>query len=197
MAKLRLETSGAHASIERSPAMRAIFSEGFLLDDYGTLLRRLREFYFPLEREIFSELPAGVAEKLEQRRKSPLLDADLRAIGDTSDLASDVVIPRLGSFERKMGAFYVVEGATLGGQIIRKHLHRHFGATVAGALSFYSGYGKQVAQEWRAFGTLLGSLFDQAEQNVQDEVVAGANATFSAMEAWLAPLSVRAVRGDA
>lgn len=96
-----------------------------------------------------------------------------------------------------MGACYVVEGATLGGQIIRKHLHRHFGASVDGALSFYSGYRKQAAQEWRTFGALLGSLFDKAERSVQDEVVAGANATFIALEAWLAPLSGPAVRGEA
>ena len=37
MAKLRLETSRAHASIERSPAMRAIFSEGYSLENYRSL----------------------------------------------------------------------------------------------------------------------------------------------------------------
>ncbi len=96
-----------------------------------------------------------------------------------------------------MGGFYVIEGATLGGQIIRKHLNRRFGASVAAALSFYSGYGKQAAQEWRTFGALLGSLFDKAERSVQDEVVSGANATFIALEEWLAPLSGPAVRGEA
>lgn len=177
--------------------MRAIFSEGFLLEDYRSLLLRLREFYFPLERKIFNELPASVAEKLAHRRKSHLLNADLCALGDTGARSSDVTLPDLSSLGRRMGGCYVIEGATLGGQIIRKHLHRHFGPSVADALSFYSGYGKQAAQEWRAFGALLGSLFDKAERSVQDDVIAGANATFSALEEWLAPLAGPALRGEA
>lgn len=197
MAKLGLETSSAHASIERSPPMRAIFAEDYSLEDYRSLLRRLREFYFPFEEKIFCELPANLAEKLAHRRKTHLLDADLRALGDISASISDVALPALSSFERRMGGLYVIEGATLGGQIIRKHLHRHFGSPVAGALSFYSGYGKQAAQEWRAFGASLGSLFDKAERDAQNEVVAGANATFSALEAWLAPLSGPVLRGEA
>lgn len=176
--------------------MRAIFSEGYSLENYRSLLSRLREFYFPLEQEIFDKLPAEATEKFAQRRKSHLLERDLRALGDIASRRCRA-LPALASFERRMGGLYVIEGATLGGQIIRKHLHRHFGEPVAGALSFYTGYGKHAAREWRAFGALLGSLFDRAPRAAQDDVIAGANATFIALEAWLAPLPGPATRGEA
>lgn len=87
-----------------------------------------------------------------------------------------------------MGALYVTEGATLGGKIIRKQLVGRFGDRVKNALHFYTGYGSQGGAEWRAFREELGALFDHAGAEAQAKVIAGANATFSALELWLAPL---------
>ncbi len=185
MAKLRLETSEAHTSIERSPAMRAIFSEDYSLKNYRSLLRRLWEFYSPLEREVFGKFPKDLATELEYRRKAHCLAADLCALGDTAPVSEDLALPAFTSPAERAGSLYVTEGATLGGQLIRKRLHDHFGDAIVPALSFYSGYGKQAAKEWRAFGALFGGLFDRAGASVQDHVVAGANATFNAMERWL------------
>lgn len=185
MAKLRLETSAAHVSIEQSPHMRALFEADYSFDNYRILLRRLLEFYVPFEASIYENLPTQLATRLDHRRKSHLLRADLGAISDVTDVRP-AAVPVFHSDEERMGGLYVVEGATLGGRLIRKRLLDHFGAAVEPALSFYAGYGKRAAAEWRAFGSLLGGLFDQATEAKRDKVIAGANATFSALEQWLA-----------
>jgi heme oxygenase len=195
MAKLRLETSHAHLSIEQSPRMRAMFVNNYSLQDYRLLLSRLLRFYQPLEAKIFDGLPAHIATKVEHRRKVQWLRADLYALGaEAAFEESDGSVMPFGSLEERMGALYVVEGATLGGLLIRKHLLGHFGQAAAPAMNFYSGYGKRANAEWKNFGALLSSLFDRAGSHAQDRVVAGANATFSALERWLDDLSGPAPR---
>lgn len=184
MAKLRLETSAAHVSIEQSPRMRAIFEGDYSLDKYRILLRRLLEFYIPFEAAVYENLPKQLATRLDHRRKSHLLRADLCAISDLADV-KHARVPAFHSDQERMGGLYVLEGATLGGKIIRKRLLDHFGTAVEPALSFYASYGKRAAAEWRAFGSLLGDLFDQATEAERGKVVAGANATFSALERCL------------
>jgi heme oxygenase len=186
MAKLRLETSHAHLSIEQSPPMRAMFAEGYSLAEYSAVLARLLQFYRPFEDEVFGALPPHIATKIDHRRKTPLLRADLRALGaQQSGAVSDGSVPAFVSFEERMGGLYVLEGATLGGLLIRKHLLGQFGTAAASAMNFYSGYGKRANAEWQAFGSLMGGLFDRAGSAAQRKVVSGANATFSALERWL------------
>lgn len=165
--------------------MRAIFSDDYSLENYRTLLQSLLDFYAPFEAALFESFPKHFETLLDHRRKAHLLRADLSSMGDIASSAQ-AEVPSLGTFEERMGAMYVVEGATLGGAIIRKHLQGHFGGSVSSALSFYSGYGKQAAAEWRSFGKLLESLFARADEQARSKVVAGANATFAAMEDWLA-----------
>jgi heme oxygenase len=198
MAKLRLETSRAHVSIEQSPPMRAMFGEGYSIQSYRLLLSRLLRFYQPLETRIFDGLPAHIATKVEHRRKAPWLEADLSALGvQASHEESDGSVVQLDTLEARMGALYVLEGATLGGLLIRKHLLGQFGAAAASSMNFYSGYGKRANAEWQAFGSLLSGLFDRAGSAAQRQVVSGANATFSALERWLEGLPDPAPTGEA
>jgi heme oxygenase len=79
----------------------------------------------------------------------------------------------------------VLEGATLGGKIIRKRLKEQLGASVEGALRFYDGYGAKAGPAWTAFRALLGERYDHAGPAAQAAVVEGAHATFAAMERWM------------
>jgi heme oxygenase len=198
VAKLRHETRAAHESIERSPRLAAIFSPAFSINDYRELLHRLQQFYAPLEDALFSKLGGDDRALLMHRRKSEWLEQDLRALGEAlKSRKSDVTLPALLSDAHRFGAFYVLEGATLGGKIIRKRLAGHLGAAVETALRFYGGYGAKAGAEWSSFRTLLSARFDRAGTAAQDAVVEGAQATFAAMEQWMAageiaPLSCRA-----
>lgn len=172
--------------------MRAIFSETFSMLHYRKLLRGLLEFHLSFEREIFDHLPRDFATKLEHRRKAHLLRADLQALEACVAVTSDGIILNFRSLAERMGALYVLEGATLGGKIIRKHLLARFGGRVEPAISFYTGYGKRSGAEWRSFGEMLGGMFDNADSTTQANVVAGANATFSALQRHLERDAARA-----
>lgn len=80
-----------------------------------------------------------------------------------------------------MGALYVLEGSTLGGRMIGRHITATHGLTGEG-LAYYSGHGPRTGSMWLAFRARLDTFDGDAAQ-----VVSAANGTFDAMRAWLAP----------
>jgi heme oxygenase len=52
-----------------------------------------------------------------------------------------------------IGTLYVIEGATLGGQVISRHLYRHLGFSANAGARFFNGYGDEAAtqQQWTLF----------------------------------------------
>ncbi len=185
VAKLRQETSEAHLSIEQSPPMRAIFADTYTLAEYHRLLQHLFVFYSPFERAVFDTLSPPLAAELGSRKKTGWLRQDLEAAGEGSQPQMVAPVPRFESDEERMGALYVLEGATLGGKLIRKRLLGHFGGDVSETLHFYSGYGAQAGAQWTSFRAILARLFDHADASTQSRVVRGANVTFAALEKWL------------
>ena len=185
MEELRRRTREAHHRVERLPIFSAILRPGFSLADYAQLLIHLRGFYGAVEAALFERLPVEAAPALAHRRKTPLLDRDIKA------LAGGGAVPhRLAGFDasdwtsaRRMGGVYVLEGATLGGQLIRKQLRRRFGSEIEGALAFYGCDDNRVAAEWGAFRALMGRLFDGKPDEIED-VVSGALAVFACLERW-------------
>jgi heme oxygenase len=85
-----------------------------------------------------------------------------------------------------LGAFYVLEGATLGGQILLRHLTRHFEGAAVGGFAFFRAYGEQVGPMWKAFGEVLtGASVRAASGDFDSRAVRGAMDTFDAFQAWL------------
>lgn len=184
MLRLRHETETAHERIEQVPALARLLAADYTLTEYQTLLGRLYGFYAPLEARLF----AADTPLVGLQPKTPLLTADLTALGlaerlDT--LPRCPTLPALSAPAQIMGSAYVLEGATLGGQLLRRQLLAHFGETIRPALNFYSGYGEQNGRQWRYFGELLAQRYDDADPMVQDSIVAAANATFTALQDWL------------
>jgi heme oxygenase len=89
------------------------------------------------------------------------------------------------TFAHALGAFYVIEGATLGGRLILRDLEPHLGATIAGASSF-GGRGEAVGPMWQSFRVAL-DQFSPAQPQLCTDVVTGAERTFRAMLVWFAP----------
>jgi heme oxygenase len=60
-----------------------------------------------------------------------------------------------------LGLLYVLEGATLGGQLLRRRLGPALGLTEERGLAFFTAYGAEVGPMWRAFADAL-ARFDAA-----------------------------------
>lgn len=120
----------------------------------------------------------------ERRRKTGWLTEDLTALGLRNiEIAAlpRVSHPTIDSTAQTFGIAYVLEGATLGGHVIRKQAGR-LGLDPAG-LRFYESYGPETPAMWRRFCTLLEQYC--GDDRASSQAVSGACFAFRSMEAWL------------
>ena len=189
---LRSATSELHRRTERALDLRRASSS---LREYCALIDRLLGFYEPLEARLFGYRNHALSRKidLETRRKVPALYADLATLNPALFRASEVCpyIPALDSEASAIGAWYVVEGATLGGRIIGDHLSRRLGISADSGARFFNCYGDLRERNWNEFCGVLASL----QRTEAREVVAGAVAVFDAMFRWLDERPEAATRG--
>lgn len=60
-------------------------------------------------------------------------------------------LPVINTVGQLVGALYVIEGSTLGGQLISRSLNQHLGLTLNTGARFFYGYGEQTALMWQSF----------------------------------------------
>ncbi|NNU33797.1 biliverdin-producing heme oxygenase [Mucilaginibacter sp. S1162] len=86
-------------------------------------------------------------------------------------------LPQITNYLQGFGALYVIEGSTLGGQIISKMVQQHLPVQDGKGLSFFNGYGDKMHQMWGAFKDIL----NKAAATPEDEqiIIAAANDTFA------------------
>ncbi len=159
LSTLRDGTSSLHT---RTEAAFVLSAPSVTRAEYTGVLSHLFAFYHAAESALApwaSTLsPYGLA--LAERRKAPLLARDLRALGG-SPVAPAVPPLDLPSASHALGALYVTEGATLGGQLLRRRLGPSLGLTPSHGLAFLTAYGPAVGPMWKAFGAAL-ERFDAA-----------------------------------
>ncbi|CAA9335075.1 MAG: bacteriophytochrome heme oxygenase BphO [uncultured Gemmatimonadetes bacterium] len=119
------------------------------------------------------------------RRKLPLLETDLRALGaDPARLPVADEVPRVDGLPAALGVMYVLEGATLGGRVISRHLaSQGIGPDTGGA--FFAGYGDATGEMWKAFAAAIGG-YAEAHPESAGAMVRAADETFTLLERWLA-----------
>lgn len=185
---LKEATGTRHAALERRlPLLNADLTSA----TYQQFVHKLFGFYEPLEAKL-STLPRSQAVGVDYalRHKTPRLRQDLRVLGLSDHAISALprcrLLPPLTSEAQLWGCLYVIEGATLGGQIILKNLHRNIGLTASSGASFFDGYGAQTGSHWKAFCAALTARGTDAVGG-REELLRSANQTFDALGAWLFP----------
>ena len=180
---LKAATAALH---ERAEAAMPTLDELSCPDLYARCVADLHGFYAAWEPAIWNT--PGVDDVVtdgDARRKLPLLARDLGALGQPAlsaspELDGRTVLPTCG---HALGALYVLEGATLGGRVILRHIAPPLGLPLDGGLSFFHGYGSRTGQMWSSFGRAL-EQWAAAGGDV-DAAVAGATSCFSSFESWL------------
>ena len=123
----------------------------------------------------------------DHRRKMPLIEQDLLFLGVSAEqiaalpLCAGLAVST--SFASTLGAAYVLEGSTLGGQILSRHFAESLGLRSDTGAAYLNGYREETGRMWREFVQMLESF--AALTAVQDEIVAGAELAFSKVHAWL------------
>ena len=174
MERLRKETRSRHVRLERDMGLTPYTVTRM---NIVRLLGQFHRFYSSWE----SWIEASPVDRdfFDPRRKLHLIGHDLAALGLAVPRTDHAERIDLGSpsLERAFGSLYVVEGSTLGGQVINRWLE-HSPWVPERGLSYFASYGRDVGVMWRRFQTMIG---DRVPVSAHDEVVAGAVTTFDQM----------------
>lgn len=177
-----------HNRLEQHPRLLRLLAHDLTQDEYRRLLARLYGYYEPLEARLAGH-EAALPLPLAPRRKTPLLRTDLRALGLPEAKLEQVprctALPALPSAEAAMGCLYVIEGATLGGAIIRRHLARSLRVTPGAGGTFYASYEDATGPMWKAFCHTLNAHVPASGRR-HDAVVEAACETFNTFYQWIA-----------
>jgi heme oxygenase len=180
--QLRHETQVCHARIH---GMVPLLDPRVTPQELRGVLRCFYGFYAPLESRMYAAAQGPLEGEVRARRKTPWLVHDLVAMGDTQDRIAELPwctdLPPMASPGQLLGVLYVLEGATLGGQVIAEALRRHIGKEVS--CRFFTSYGDQVPAMWGSFLDVLTKLTTGEE--AERCAVASAQATFESLERWL------------
>jgi heme oxygenase len=158
--RLREATRGEHQHLE---TLLALERPGLPLASYQQYLRLTHAFYAALEPPLAdARALAATGLDMGQRAKRHWLAADLQFFG--LEPAAPARGARLPSEGHLIGCAYVLEGATLGGQVLQRSLAPRFGIAPGRGATFLEGYGARTGSMWRTFVAAL----DEAGRNGLD-----------------------------
>jgi heme oxygenase (biliverdin-IX-beta and delta-forming) len=182
---LRQRTAPLHDRIEQAVDLPSRCGS---IAGYRALLVQLLAFYRPIESHLAAFDWPAVGLDFDERRKAGLLRADLAALGLTPaqiDAAEACpAVPRPATLAEAIGCLYVLEGATLGGQVISRQVRVSLGITPANGGSFHFAYGDRGGAMWRAFREAA-SRYCGDDHRLIEAAVTGAAATFLTLTEWL------------
>jgi heme oxygenase len=184
--RLRSGTRDLHGLIETNPLHRAIVDGTVTRAGYLRLLQRMygvhcRFEYWAGLRTEWSQFGFDFGE----RRRLALLERDLKALDFVSASAlpaAPLPLEEVG-FPFLLGYLYVLEGSTLGGQIMCRLIQRHLGLTPDSGSAYFHSCGALVGARWRACQELLSRA--GAPSSAADEIVGGARDAFIRIDSWL------------
>jgi heme oxygenase len=188
MARLKADTAPHHERAERALLALMPMDRPDIVS-YTNALVRMATWYRPMEASVerISVPLAAVGLSVSERRKMPLLDADLVALGVGARVGETALVPLLETLPRALGCLYVLEGATLGGQIVVRQLAAPLGLTASCGASFFASYGPRVGAMWRGFGEVVEEVVvgGEGESGKCDAVVEAAQEVFDSLSVWL------------
>ncbi|MDO3412292.1 biliverdin-producing heme oxygenase [Saccharibacillus sp. CPCC 101409] len=186
--QLRTETAAYHDRVEANPYAAAIMNGSLSMPKYIRYLELFYGFVEPLEQlaDQSGALDAS-AYDLDVRRKTPMLERDLLDLGldrqRLNELPRCAELPDLSTPEKLLGSFYVIEGSTMGGQMITRQLSQSLSVTPERGLRYFNAYGAETRPRWAAFRERL--LEAGTGEGERREIVASAIETFALLERWL------------
>lgn len=184
--RLREETAAQHEQIEQNPYAKAAFDQTLTIDQYRSYLAKFYGFIKPAEKKFMAEDDVNdMGLDMSIRMKSKHLEEDLMHLDMTQDEINQLPLcsrlPELGTPAQIWGYLYVMEGSTLGGQIITKQLMKFLPVSPESGIRYFHAYGQETKPRWTEFReALLSSGLKDS-----DEIIDSAKETFRLLDAWI------------
>lgn len=195
--QLREQTRREHEATEAALPLTA---PGLGVGTYKAALWAIFPIVEGWENWAADHAPEQVQPLLARRRRSYLLRQDLASFGMVVPAASvkdrpvawDTVVRGPAADEtalsgeefnaRFLGALYVMEGSTLGGRFIARHVEAALGLEPGRGNAYFRGHGEATGALWRETTALIAAV----PEEYSDRVIAAAKRTFAAFGAALA-----------
>jgi heme oxygenase (biliverdin-IX-beta and delta-forming) len=184
--QLRSQTARSHQLIEQNVSSQLLMSKHVTITHYAHYLKSLYGFVYGFEKMAFPLLKDYEVLQLDDRRKSHLIQADLTMLHHTAAepyLNEELFNTHYQTTAAVLGGMYVLEGSTLGGQIINKHLATVLGHAIAGKTTYLMAYAEKTGSMWKIFLQLLGEAGTTIDN--RDEIIDSAVHTFALLNTCL------------
>lgn len=175
--ELRTLTAPAHEALEAHPLSQSITKPGLSRQDYIRYLQVMQRMVTSTEATLHPLL-RDVLPDIAAREKSAWLKKDLAALGAAANPYPPFAVPKSSDIAYSLGAYYVLEGSTLGGRVILKSLPE--GLKASGATSYFEGYGAETGAMWKGFQEVITSCAAATPANAA-AIISGAEDTFAAI----------------
>lgn len=172
--RLRAETHPYHHALEQTEFNQALAAGSVSAAATARFLAKLYGFLRPYEAHLRHH-SFGPDWQIERRQRAHLIEQDL---ADATCLPECADMPDLRTRPQLLGALYVLEGSTLGGQVITRQLAKAGISTRA----YFTGYAEHTGPMWKSFCQLLAA---EATPDNETEIVQSAIQTFQKLHAWI------------
>jgi heme oxygenase (biliverdin-IX-beta and delta-forming) len=182
-ARLRSSTREVHLELERH---LALLGEDLSMIRYRRIIALFYGFYRPMEAGLDRLELLAPHRAFPLRARTELLKRDLLALGwgerAISEIPTCADLPDLRTAENFAGCLYVLEGASLGGQAIIRHLRERLELTDHGGAAFFAGDGSLTAARWKCVLAWLEHISHSGLR--AEQIVTSACQTFRALARW-------------
>ncbi|SKB73016.1 Heme oxygenase [Soonwooa buanensis] len=172
---LKQNTRHQHDLLEEKFNSKKIFEKSYLLEDYKRLIALNYQFLLNYEEKINDAISDKFKAKIRQnlRSKLPLIKKDAELLG--IDLKTNLELEKINSEAQAIGMLYVIEGASLGGNVIKKNLEKN--PNFEGIDFHYFGmYNQAISEFWKEFILALNTYFPEEKY---PEVLKGAERAYA------------------
>jgi heme oxygenase len=186
---LRNKTGASHKSLEDRQLSRLLLDPSLSSFTYQLYLSKLYRVVRACEAQVFPLL-SHLLKDLPRRQKAELIFNDLIATGMSQKDIAGLPVHHFQemSIAQAMGAMYVLEGATLGGRILYRHINETLGLNQESGASYFWGYGAETGIMWKIFLSALSHT--AVEKKCEDEIIRNAEETFKLIDNLLAEAEV-------
>ena len=177
--RLRRETALDHERVEQ---LIPLMQPDLTVQQYADVLTRLYGLVQGWDDWAVSRAPRDLRPAVLSRCRGRWLAHDLAYLGvPLPDLRVSPSLSEPVSRSAFLGAMYVMEGSTLGGQYIARHVEGVLQLNRGRGDQYFRGHGARTGAMWREFQVILQSV-DAADE---DTLIAAARGTFNRFGSWM------------
>lgn len=180
LSNLKEHTKEHHQSVEK--VLVGALKNLSNLKEYASLLLKLHNFYETVEAKVHLLVDESILPDIKSRVHVGKLKSDLLHLGYKIEGTENPFSERINEVSYALGILYVMEGSTLGGQVISSMLKKKLPEADENVISYFNSYGENTPIMWNSFRKYLENAPIAIDES---QITQGAKDTFENLRLWL------------